>query len=102
MFICFGLPYSYGVVVNNCSVALLLDIGAAPLVDSFRMRDRAPAKRPIMLATISIRAKIISVVAFLLVAMTGMGLIAVMKMRAMNANTTDITTSWMPSVRVLC
>jgi methyl-accepting chemotaxis protein len=54
-----------------------------------------------MLATISIRAKIISVVAFLLVAMTGMGLLAVMKMRSMNANTIDITTSWMPSVRVI-
>src|SRR3954465_8956605 len=54
-----------------------------------------------MLATISIRAKIINVVAFLLVAMAGMGLLAVMKMRAMNANTTEITTSWMPSVRVL-
>src|SRR6266567_1134628 len=54
-----------------------------------------------MFANISIRAKIISVVAFLLVAMTGMGLIAVWKMRAMNANTADITTSWMPSVRVL-
>jgi len=54
-----------------------------------------------MLASISIRAKIISVVAFLLVAMTGMGLLAVMKMRSMNANTTDITASWMPSVRVL-
>src|SRR5689334_21040677 len=54
-----------------------------------------------MFAKISIRAKIISVVAFLLVAMTGMGLLAVTKMRSMNANTTDITTSWMPSVRVL-
>jgi methyl-accepting chemotaxis protein len=54
-----------------------------------------------MFASISIRAKIISVVAFLLVAMTGMGLLAVMKMRSMNANTTEITTSWMPSVRVL-
>ncbi|MGY3109516.1 CHASE3 domain sensor protein [Bradyrhizobium sp. LM6.9] len=54
-----------------------------------------------MLATISIRAKIISVVAFLLVAMAGMGLLAVMKMRSMNANTTEITTSWLPSVRVL-
>ena len=39
--------------------------------------------------------------AFLLVAMTGMGLLAVTKMRSMNANTIDITTSWMPSVRVL-
>ncbi|MCG2667521.1 chemotaxis protein [Bradyrhizobium sp. CCBAU 11434] len=54
-----------------------------------------------MLAAISIRAKIISVVAFLLVAMAGMGLLAVMKMRSMNANTSDITTSWMPSVRVI-
>ncbi|QOZ46734.1 methyl-accepting chemotaxis protein [Bradyrhizobium sp. CCBAU 53340] len=54
-----------------------------------------------MLAKISIRAKIISVLAFLLLAMTGMGLLAVMKMRSMNANTVDITTSWMPSVRVL-
>src|SRR3954465_13315399 len=54
-----------------------------------------------MFASISIRAKIISVVAFLLVAMAGMGLLAVTKMRSMNANTTDITTSWLPSVRVL-
>ena len=54
-----------------------------------------------MFAAISIRAKIISVVAFLLVAMTGMGLLAIMKMRSMNANTTDITTVWLPSVRML-
>ncbi|RXH03735.1 methyl-accepting chemotaxis protein [Bradyrhizobium vignae] len=54
-----------------------------------------------MLATISIRAKIISVVAFLLVVMAGMGLLAVMKMRTINANTVDITTNWMPSVRVI-
>src|SRR6478735_3535804 len=54
-----------------------------------------------MLAKVSIRAKIIGVVAFLLVAMTGMGLLAVMKMRTINANTVDITTNWMPSVRVI-
>jgi methyl-accepting chemotaxis protein len=54
-----------------------------------------------MFSKISIRAKIISVVAFLLVAMAGMGLLAVTKMRSMNANTVDITTSWMPSVRVI-
>jgi methyl-accepting chemotaxis protein len=41
------------------------------------------------------------VVAFLLVAMTGMGLLAVRNMRAINANTVDISTSWLPSVRVL-
>ena len=39
--------------------------------------------------------------AFLLVAMTGMGLLAVKNMRAINANTVDITTNWLPSVRVL-
>ena len=54
-----------------------------------------------MLAKYSIRTKIIAVVAFLLVAMTGMGLLAVRNMRAINANTVDIATSWMPSVRVL-
>src|SRR5258708_24411164 len=54
-----------------------------------------------MLAKYSIRAKIIAVVAFLLVAMTGMGLLAVKNMRSINANTVDIATSWMPSVRVL-
>jgi methyl-accepting chemotaxis protein len=54
-----------------------------------------------MLAKYSIRTKIISVVAFLLVAMTGMGLLAVKNMRSMNANTVDIATSWLPSVRVL-
>jgi methyl-accepting chemotaxis protein len=54
-----------------------------------------------MLANLSIRAKIIAVVAFLLIAMTGMGLLAVNNMRLMNANSVDITTSWLPSVRVL-
>jgi methyl-accepting chemotaxis protein len=54
-----------------------------------------------MLATFSIRAKITAVVAFLLIAMTGMGLLAVRNMRAINASTVDITTNWLPSVRVL-
>ncbi len=54
-----------------------------------------------MLSQFSIRSKIIAVVAFLLVAMTGMGLLAVKNMRSMNANTVDIATSWLPSVRVL-
>jgi len=54
-----------------------------------------------MLAKYSIRAKIITVVAFLLVAMAGMGLLAVLSMRAINANTVDITRNWLPSVRVL-
>src|SRR5258708_27756736 len=54
-----------------------------------------------MFAKLSIRAKITAVVALLLVALAGMGLLAVKNMRAMNANTIDITTSWLPSVRVL-
>jgi len=54
-----------------------------------------------MLANFSIRAKIAAVVAFLLVAMTGMGLLAVRNMRAIDASTVDITTNWLPSVRVL-
>jgi methyl-accepting chemotaxis protein len=54
-----------------------------------------------MLAKCSIRSKIITVVAFLLLVMTGMGLLAVKNMRAINANTVDISSSWLPSVRVL-
>jgi methyl-accepting chemotaxis protein len=54
-----------------------------------------------MLSQFSIRSKIITVVAFLLVAMTGMGLLAVKNLRSINANTVDITTNWLPSVRVL-
>jgi methyl-accepting chemotaxis protein len=52
-----------------------------------------------MLAKYSMRTKIVTVVAFLLVVMTGMGLLAVRNMRAINANTVDISTSWLPSVR---
>src|SRR3984893_15032429 len=54
-----------------------------------------------MFAKFSIRAKITAVVALLLVVMTGMGLLAVRNMRAINASTVDITTNWLPSVRVL-
>ncbi|WP_454630378.1 methyl-accepting chemotaxis protein [Bradyrhizobium cenepequi] len=54
-----------------------------------------------MLAKYSIRAKIITVVALLLVAMTGMGLLAVRNMRAINANASDIAVNWLPSVRLL-
>jgi methyl-accepting chemotaxis protein len=54
-----------------------------------------------MLASFSIRAKITAVVAFLLVALTGMGLLAVWNLRALNADTVEIATKWLPSVRVL-
>src|ERR1700692_902447 len=54
-----------------------------------------------MFNSYSIRAKIMMVVAFLLGAMTGMGLLAAKNMRSINANTLDIATNWLPSVRVL-
>ncbi|MES2196716.1 MAG: methyl-accepting chemotaxis protein [Pseudomonadota bacterium] len=54
-----------------------------------------------MLAQYSIRAKITAVVALLLFVMTGMGLLAVRNMRAINVSTVDIATNWLPSVRTL-
>jgi methyl-accepting chemotaxis protein len=63
--------------------------------------DMRSNERHIMLAKYSIRSKIIMVIAFLLVAMTVMGLLAVRNMQAINANMVDISTSWLPSVRVL-
>jgi methyl-accepting chemotaxis protein len=54
-----------------------------------------------MFSNVSIRAKITTVVAFLLGAMTCMGLLAVKNMRAIDANTVDIATTWLPGVRVL-
>jgi methyl-accepting chemotaxis protein len=54
-----------------------------------------------MFAKYSIRAKITAVVAFLLLALAGMGLLAVRDMRAINANTVDITTNWLVAVRAL-
>ena len=54
-----------------------------------------------MLSRLSIRSKITAVLAILLVAMAGLGLFAIRQMQAINANTIDIQTNWMPSVRVL-
>ena len=54
-----------------------------------------------MLSKFSIRSKIITVVAFLLLTMAGLGWLAVHNMRAINASTVDISTNWLPSVRVL-
>ena len=54
-----------------------------------------------MLSKYSIRAKIIAVVSILLVAMTAMGVFAIRQMQAINANTVDIQSNWLPSVRTL-
>ncbi|HEY0330687.1 MAG TPA: methyl-accepting chemotaxis protein [Rhodopseudomonas sp.] len=54
-----------------------------------------------MLKHLTIRAKIIVVVAALLVAMTGMGLLAVVKMQTINAAAVEIQSEVLPSVRAL-
>jgi len=53
------------------------------------------------MARLSIRAKIIAVIAFMLVAMAGLGLLATSSMQAINGHTVEIAESWLPSVRVL-
>jgi methyl-accepting chemotaxis protein len=54
-----------------------------------------------MFASLSIRIKITIVLSFLLLALTGMGLLAVSKMRTINANAVEIQTSWLPSIKAL-
>jgi len=54
-----------------------------------------------MLSKYSIRAKIITTVAFLLLALIGVGTFAILQLRAINANAVDIETNWLPSVRTL-
>src|ERR1700753_974887 len=54
-----------------------------------------------MSAKFSIRTKITVVVALLLVVMMSVGLLALRNMQAINADTVEIQTSWLPSVRVL-
>jgi methyl-accepting chemotaxis protein len=82
----------------------LLCHSASPDADSLEMQ-RACAQKELrdlaMFSRLSIRAKITAVVALLLVAISGMGLLAILKMRALNDNTVQIATNWLPSVRVL-
>ncbi|HEX7790588.1 MAG TPA: MCP four helix bundle domain-containing protein, partial [Afipia sp.] len=54
-----------------------------------------------MLSRMSIRTKLTVVIAFLLVAMSAMGLLAVRQMQAINASAVDIQSNWLPSVRAL-
>jgi methyl-accepting chemotaxis protein len=55
----------------------------------------------VMIAKLSIRAKITIVVSFLLAALSAMGLLAVINMKSLNAGAMDIATNWLPSVRAL-
>jgi len=54
-----------------------------------------------MFAKYSIRSKITVVVAFLLVAMSAMGVLNIRQMYTINSATVDIVNNWLPSVRVL-
>ncbi len=54
-----------------------------------------------MFAKITIRTKITALVAALLIALSGLGALAVVEMRSLNAASTDIATNWLPSVRKL-
>ena len=53
------------------------------------------------MSKLSIRAKVIGVIAFMLLAMSGLGVLAISSMRAINAHTVEIASNWLPSVRVL-
>jgi methyl-accepting chemotaxis protein len=54
-----------------------------------------------MLSRLSIRAKIAAAVSLLLVSLAAMGLVAILKMRAINADAMEIAASRLPSVREL-
>ncbi|MBB5053686.1 methyl-accepting chemotaxis protein [Afipia massiliensis] len=54
-----------------------------------------------MLSRLSIRTKLIALVSILLVALTAMGVFAIVEMRAINASAQVIKTSWLPSVRLV-
>jgi methyl-accepting chemotaxis protein len=49
----------------------------------------------------SIRSKIIAVIAFMLIAMSGLGLLAIRSMQKLNDHTVEIAESWLPSVQVI-
>jgi methyl-accepting chemotaxis protein len=54
-----------------------------------------------MFVKFAIRTKIICVVSILLLALAGSGLLAASYMRTMNADTSEIATNWLPSVKAL-
>lgn len=53
------------------------------------------------ISALSIRAKMIAVIAFLLVALAGTGLFATFQMQAIHLATIEIQGSWLPRVRLL-
>ena len=55
----------------------------------------------IFMSKLSIRIKIAAVITFMLVVMSGLGVLTVRSMGAINEHTVEIATSWLQSVRVL-
>ena len=53
------------------------------------------------MAQLSIRAKIIAVIVFMLATMSGLGTLAISSMRSINAHTVDLADNWLPSVRAI-
>ena len=76
-----------------------ISVGSVAAV-SFESAAIVNCRKPIM-SKLSIKAKVIAVIAFMLVTMSGMGLLAIRSMQGINAHTVEIATSWLPSVRVL-
>jgi methyl-accepting chemotaxis protein len=54
-----------------------------------------------MFAKFSIRTKIVSLVSLLLLALAGMGWLSATSMRSLNANTEEIASNWLPSIKAL-
>ncbi|ABE37574.1 chemotaxis sensory transducer [Rhodopseudomonas palustris BisB5] len=54
-----------------------------------------------MFATLSIRAKITTLVAALLIAMTCLGGLGILKVRSMNFAALDLATNWLPTIKML-
>ena len=54
-----------------------------------------------MFSKLSIRTKIVSVVCLLLLALAGMGLLSARSMRSLNANTKEMASNWLPSIKAL-
>jgi methyl-accepting chemotaxis protein len=53
------------------------------------------------MSKLSIRIKIAAVITFMLIVMSGLGVLTVRSMGAINEHTVEIATSWLPSVHVL-
>src|SRR3954462_4287166 len=53
------------------------------------------------MSALSIRAKVIAVLAFDLIVLSDMGLLAIRTIQGVNAHTVEIASGWLPSVRVL-